>query len=179
MSRQQTEPAEARDPAAAAKEICLRLLTTRSRTRAELREALVRKGIGEDTAEAVLDRLEEVELVDDAAFVEMWVHSRHTYSGQARRALLTELRRKGVDDSLARDAAGEVDSAAEEQRARELVEKKLRGAGPPKDERAAMRRLVGMLARKGYPQGLAIRVALEELADYGVEAGELDMAEEE
>ncbi len=174
-----SEPGQARDPAAAAQAVCLRLLATRPRTRAELRGSLARKGIGEDTAGAVLDRLEEVGLVDDAAFAEMWVHSRHMYSGRARKALLTELRHKGVDDSVAREAAEEVDSAAEEQRARELVEKKLRGAGPPEDEKVAMRRLVSMLARKGYPQGLAIRVAREELAEHGVEAGELDMTEEE
>jgi regulatory protein len=175
----QAEPPEARDPAAAAKEICLRLLAGRPRTRAELQDALARKGIGAGTAEAVLDRLAKVKLVDDAEFAETWVHSRHANSGLTRKALLTELRRKGVDEAVAQEAADGVDSAAEEQRARELVEKKLRGTGPPKDERAAMRRLVGMLARKGYPQALAIRVAREELAEQGVEAGELGIADEE
>jgi regulatory protein len=175
----QAEPAEARDPAAAAKEICLRLLTARPRTRAELWDALARKGIGADTAEAVLDRLEEVGLVDDGAFAEMWVHSRHANSGLTRGALVTELRRKGVDEAVARDAADDVDSAAEEERARELVRKKLRGQATARDEATAMRRLVGMLARKGYPQGLVIRVAREELAEHGIEAGEIDTIDEQ
>jgi regulatory protein len=173
-----SEPGQARDPTSAAKEICLRLLAARPRTRAELHGALTRKGVDEDAAQAALVRLEEVGLVDDAAFAETWVRSRHVRSGQARTALVAELRRKGVDEAAAREAADEVDPAAEEQRARELVRTKLRGQAAPNDETAAIRRLVSMLARKGYPQGLAIRVAREELADYGVGAGERLMTEE-
>jgi regulatory protein len=153
-------------------------MAARARTRAELHGALTRKGVAEEAAQAALDRLEEVGLVDDAAFAETWVRSRHAHSGQARSALVAELRRKGVDEVAAREAAEEVDPAAEERRARELVRKKLRGQAVRIDETAAMRRLVGMLARKGYPQGLAIHVAREELADYGVETGERHMTGE-
>jgi regulatory protein len=174
----QAEPAEARDPTPAAKAICLRLLTARPRTRAELRAALTRKGFAEDTAEATLDRLTDVGLLDDAAFAEMWVRSRHAHSGRARTALVAELRRKGVDEATAREAAEEVDPATEERRARELVRKKLQRPASPSDQTGATRRLVSMLARKGYPQGLAIRVVREELADHGVQTREVDMAEE-
>lgn len=152
-----------------ARKICFRLLTARPRTRMELAQALSRKGIPEHTIEQVLGKLDRAGLINDADFAEAWVHSRHTYDGLARRALATELRRKGVDDSVVADAVSTVDTNAEEQRARQLIRKKLRtNAGT--DEATKVRRLVGVLARKGYPQGLAYRVVREELR----EAGESD-----
>src|ERR1041384_2065669 len=84
------------DPVQRARDICLRPLTARPRTRAELRQALLRKEIEEDVADQVLNRLDEVGLVDDAAFAELWVRSRHTHQGVGRRALAMELRPKGV-----------------------------------------------------------------------------------
>lgn len=145
-----------------AKELCLRLLTERPRTRVELAQALTRKGVEPDIAEQVLSRLDEVGLIDDAAFAEVWVRSRHNFQGLSRRALAVELRRKGVADESAAEALATVDSDAEEERARELVRKRLQGLGGA-DEAAKVRKLVGMLARKGYSQGLAYRVVKDEV----------------
>lgn len=159
------------DPVAAAKEICLRLLTDRARTRQELAQALRRKGIPEDAAAQVLERFDEVGLIDDAAFAGQWVRSRHNHKGLARRAIAMELRRKGVDDEIAGEALAEVDSASEEERAGELVARKLRSlpVGTPEQRASATRRLVGMLARKGYSAGIAYRVVKEALTERGVE----------
>lgn len=150
------------DPVQQAKEICLRLLTVRPRTRVELAQALARKGIEDEVVEQVLSRFDEVGLVDDAAFADVWVRSRHNFQGLSRRALAMELRRKGVADESAAEALATVDTEAEEERARQLVRKRLRALGSA-DEAAKIRKLVGMLARKGYSQGLAYRVVKEEL----------------
>jgi regulatory protein len=163
------------DPVSHAREICLNLLTMRPRTRAELRTGLLRRGVAEDVADQVLGRLDEVGLVDDAAFAEQWVRSRHTYQGMARRALSAELRRKGVADELAAEAVSTLDSETEEARARELVRKRMRAMGGV-EEVAAIRRLVGMLARKGYPEGMAYRVVRDELRNAGADAESLDGA---
>jgi regulatory protein len=146
----------------AAREICLRLLTARPRTRVELAQALGRKGIEPEVAEQVLSRLDDVGLIDDAAFAEVWVRSRHNFQGLSRRALAVELRRKGVADESAAEALASVDADAEEERARQLVRKKLRSLGSA-DEPTKIRRLVGMLARKGYSEGLAYRVVKDEV----------------
>ncbi|WP_016699521.1 regulatory protein RecX [Actinoalloteichus spitiensis] len=172
------EPAAGRDPGlppdeAQARELCLRLLTTRPHSRAELRSRLLRRAVPEEVADAVLDRFDEVGLVDDAAFAEAWVHSRHTQRGLGRRALLSELRRKGVNAQVAAEALDTVDGEAEEERARQLVRRKMRSTGGV-DAQARVRRLVGMLARKGYSQGLAFRVVREELAEEGAEEDVLD-----
>lgn len=150
------------DPAAAARDICLRLLAGKSRSRAELAEALRRKGIPADVTEAVLDRYAEVGLVDDATFAEAAVRSGHLHRGLGRRALRAELRRKGVEDGVAQQAIAAVGPEDEERRARELVRRKLRTASA-RDELTLVRRLAGMLARKGYPEGVALRVVREEL----------------
>jgi regulatory protein len=153
---------------AAARTICLRQLETRSRTRQELAETLRRKGIPDDAAAQVLERFGEVGLIDDKAFADQWVRSRHTHSGLGRRAIAVELRRKGVDSEAAGEALAEIDDASEEARARALVDRKLRTRGGVPDE-AMARRLLGMLARKGYPAGIAYRVVKEAVAEHAAE----------
>ncbi|WP_245782271.1 regulatory protein RecX [Actinokineospora terrae] len=143
--------------AAKARDICYRQLTARDRTRVELAQALRRKEIPDDIAEAVLDKFDAAGLINDAAFAESWVRSRHTHRGLGRRALATELRRKGVDDEIVAEAVAAVDTDAEQERAAELVAKKL-GTMRALDEQTKIRRLVAMLARRGYGEGLAYRV---------------------
>lgn len=164
---------EPRDPVEWARQICLRLLTVRPRTSAELATALRHKGIDGRTAQAVLGRLAEVGLVDDAAFAENYVHSRHAYHGLGRRALAAQLRRRGVDEATTGTAVSAVDSAAEQHRARELVRSRLAGMTAA-DEATTIQRLVGMLARKGYPEGMSYRVVREELRSAGRDTSLLD-----
>ncbi|WP_078630248.1 recombination regulator RecX [Streptomyces roseochromogenus] len=154
------------DPAERARAICLRLLTGTPRTRKQLADALRKREIPEDVAEEVLSRFEEVGLIDDSAFAEAWVESRHHGRGLARRALAQELRTKGVDSSLIDEAVSQLDSEQEEATARELVARKLRATrGLDRDKR--LRRLAGMLARKGYPEGMALRVVRQALEEEG------------
>ncbi len=163
------------DPVTVARAICLRLLTERARTRQELAQALRKRDVPDEAASTVLERFDEVGLIDDAAFAGQWVRSRHAQRGLARRAIAVELRRKGVADEVAQEALAEVDTAAEEQRARELVDRKLRSipADTPERRVTAGRKLVGMLARRGYPGGIAYRVVREALAVFGAEQDEL------
>lgn len=175
MSDQKAEGRVSEDPEQRAKDICLRLLEFRPRTRAELQQALARKGIEAGVAERVLSRLDAVGLVDDKTFAEVWVRSRHTHEGLGRRALAAELRRKGVDDAVTSDALTTVDYGAEEERARQLVRKKLRTLAAA-DEATKVRRLVGMLARKGYTQGMSYRIVRDELRAVGDETTLLDEA---
>ncbi|MGW4805615.1 RecX family transcriptional regulator [Kitasatospora sp. NPDC004272] len=156
------------DPAERARDICLRLLTGAAKSRKQLADALRRKEIPDEAAERVLDRLEEVGLIDDAAFAEAWVESRHAVRGLSRRALAQELRTKGVTGETAERALLQVDADDESEAARALVARKLRStAGLERDVRT--RRLVGVLARRGYAEGLAYRVVREALDAEGTE----------
>ena len=154
------------DPVEQARAICLRLLTGTPRTRKQLADALRIRQIPDDAAEEVLSRFEEVGLINDGAFADAWVESRHHGRGLARRALARELRTKGVDSTLIDEAVSQLDSEQEEETARELVARKLRSTrGLDRDKR--LRRLAGMLARKGYPEGMALRVVRQALEEEG------------
>ncbi len=156
------------DPESVARKILLDQLTGQARSRSELSDRLAKKNVPDDVAQRLLDRFEEVGLVDDEAFARSWVDSRQRTRGLARRALAQELRRKGIDDETTREVLSEVDPRAEEEAARALVRKRLRGLRGV-DDTAAARRLAGMLARKGYSAGLAFAVVREELAAAGRE----------
>ena len=154
------------DPESVARKILLDQLTGQARSRKELADKLAAKNVPGDVATRLLDRFEEVGLVDDDAFARSWIASRQPGKGLARRALAQELRRKGVDDEVAREALDEIDPADEEAAARALVRKKLRSLSRV-DDTTATRRLVGMLARKGYGSGLSFAVVRDELAAAG------------
>ncbi len=145
------------DYESAARSICLRLLTARPRTRAELSAALSRKGVPEDAAEAVLSRLGDVGLIDDAAYAAAYVESRHRGRGLARGALRQALRQRGVADEDVASSRETLDPEREAATAAELVRRKL-GSMRTLDRETQVRRLTGMLARKGYPMGVALRV---------------------
>ena len=156
------------DPESVARNLCLRALTGAPKTRQQLADLLARKDIPEQAAETVLDRLTDVGLIDDAAFASAWVSSRQAGRGLARRALSAELRAKGVEPEVAAAAVEAVDDDDEREAARRLVDRKV-GAMRRLDRATATRRLMGMLARKGYNGGLAAAVVREALDGAGAE----------
>ncbi len=148
-----------------ARSLCLRLLTARARTRAELEGQLVKRGYPDDVSERVLNRLAHVGLVDDRDFAEQWVRSRRVNAGKGKRALAAELQTKGVDDDVISAALAGIDAGAERERAEQLVRERLRREKlADDDDTKVARRLVGMLARRGYSQSLALDVVTGELA---------------
>ncbi len=125
-----------------------------------------------DAAEAVLSRFTEVGLIDDATFATAWVESRHYGRGLGRRALAAELDKRGVGEVDIRAAVDQLSAETERETALALVERKIAGtAGQPRAARA--RRLIGMLARKGYSPGLAFSVVSEALDRAGTETADL------
>jgi regulatory protein len=117
-------------------------------------------------AEEVLDKFQEVRLIDDAEFADMWVRSRSQSRKLARGALRRELSEKGIDPETAAAALEQVTDAGEETAARTLVERKLRpgtNLSDPAERDKAVRRLASMLARKGYQPSQAFRIVNEVL----------------
>lgn len=151
-----------RDPESVARGLCLRALTGAPKTRQQLADLLSKRGVPESAAVTVLDRFGEVGLIDDAAFARAWVSSRQAGRGLARRALSAELRAKGVDPEVAAQAVEAVDDEDERAAARQLVERRLRSMARL-DRATASRRLIAMLARKGYAGGLAAAVVRDAL----------------
>ncbi|MHA7663627.1 recombination regulator RecX [Mycolicibacterium sp. HS_4_1] len=162
QSTSEAEPADAPRREEQARDVCLRLLTTRARSRAELEAQLTKRGFPDDVSARVLDRLTEVGLVDDAAFAEQWVRERRTNAGKGKRALASELRTKGIDAEVIAETLDSVDAGEWRVRAEELVAAKLQRENLD-DETKVTRRLVAMLARRGYSQGMAFDVVNTQL----------------
>ncbi|HEX6337869.1 MAG TPA: regulatory protein RecX [Jiangellaceae bacterium] len=160
------------DPENVARAIALRKLAAAPQTRAQLADAMARRGVPADVRDRVLDRFDDVGLIDDAMFARMWVESRHAGRGLAKKALAHELRRRGVDSALVDEAVAELDPEREETTARALVARRLHSTRGL-DTATRTRRLAGMLARKGYPAGLSFRVVREALEREGVDEAEL------
>ena len=161
------------DPEQVARTILLRRLESAPRTRSELATTLRERNVPEDVALRVLDRFEEVGLIDDRVFARMWVESRQRTRSLSGRALHNELRRKGVRDDLIAEALAQLSAEDELTAAREVAQRKARSVvGLPRATQ--VRRLSGALARKGYGPGLTAQVIREVLdaADADIDAGE-------
>lgn len=158
------DPARERDPDVedVARTILLNKLSAAPRSRAELAEHLSRKHVPDDVAARLLDRFEEVGLIDDEAYARAWVESRQRSKGLASSVLARELRRKGIDDELCAEVLADVQPDDERAAAHRLVQKKLRSMHGL-DDTTRIRRLTGMLARKGYAPQVAFDVVREEL----------------
>jgi regulatory protein len=162
-----TSPATSDDPEGAARQLVVRQLARAPRTRAQLAAMLARRGFPDDTVERVLDRFGELQLIDDAAFAQAWVESRHAGRGLARRALAYELRARGVEGETVDAAVAELSADQEEATARAFVRRRLR-ATASQDTQTRVRRVVAALARKGYSASLAFRLVREELEAEGL-----------
>ncbi len=163
-----TEPESAKwlpeaNPLNVANNIALNQLSMSPKTRAQLEKALAKKDTPPDIAKTVLDRLAELGYVDDLAYAQMFIRSKTNTKHLARRAMSYELAKRGVPKDLIEEALLDITTEDEWEMARELVAKKLRTM---KDlgQDVITRRLMGTLARKGYPGAIAgavIREALE------------------
>ncbi|HVN12792.1 MAG TPA: regulatory protein RecX [Kineosporiaceae bacterium] len=156
------------DPESVARAIVLRKLTAAPRTRAQLADALAVAGVPGDITAATLDRFEDLGLVDDAEFARQWARTRQAGRGLSRRALSHELRQRGIDGELVTTTLDDPELDDELGTARMLVRRRLSATASGRAGEAAerrTRRLLGMLARKGYGPAVAARAVREVLAE--------------
>ena len=152
------------EAADAAKQVLLRRLSNAPRTRKELAKDLKDKDISDDVANLALDRFEEVGLINDQALASNYVSSQHERKGLGKNALRQQLRAKGVSDDVALEAISQISDDQEFQAAFALACKKIRSLQKD-DAKTQLRKIVGVLARKGYSSNLAFRVAKEVITD--------------
>jgi regulatory protein len=149
------------NPASVARAIILRQLTNSPKSRQQLAQKLAERNVPGSFAEAVLDRFEEVKLIDDAEFAQLWVRSRAQNKALARGALRRELAGKGIAPELAEEALAQLSDEDEAGSAEALVRRKLRTSmnlADRAEREKYTRRWVAMLARKGYSPSAAFAV---------------------
>lgn len=145
-----------------AREIIMRRLAERAHSRHDLAQALAKRHVPEEVVDATLDKFAAAGLINDEEFARSWAQGRQRGKGLARRAIAMELRRKGIDEEIAREVLADIDLDDEREAAHRLVQTKLRSMAGL-EQQTQTRRLVGMLARKGYPPGLSFDVVRAEL----------------
>lgn len=153
----------------AARAVVLRKLTGSPKTRHQLAQALRERETSEDIITAVLDRLEEVQLIDDAAFARTWVRTRHELKNLGSSVLRRELTDRGVNQEDAEAALEQLTVEDEESAAMAVIDRELQRVTVPQghsvEERQQRdkitRRLVGKLGRRGHNPGLAFRLIRE------------------
>ncbi|MBG6183783.1 SOS response regulatory protein OraA/RecX [Arthrobacter sp. CAN_A214] len=157
------------DSAGLARSIVLRHLAMAPKSRHQLAQKLRERDIPDDVAGAVLDRFEEVQLIDDAEFAGMWVRSRAQTRSLARSVLKRELADRGIHPDLAEDALAQVTDEDERAAAEQVIRRKMRAGIDLADRKIRdreTRKLVGVLARKGYNPGLAFSL-VRDIMDAG------------
>jgi len=134
-----------------AKNAAYRLLTYRPRSRTELEDKLGKKEYSEDVIRSVLDHCIRLGYINDAAFAAQWAAGRARSRGFGSRRIEIELRSKGIEQDIIREAlAGAVSPEDELAAARRAAEKKLRTMRSV-EPNIMKRRLAGFLERKGFP----------------------------
>ncbi|MBQ9859692.1 MAG: regulatory protein RecX [Clostridia bacterium] len=121
----------------------------------ELEKKLLEEATPEIAAQ-VVERLQEVGLLDDEAYAHRMATGLSEYKGMPRRRVEQELRRRGVDGELAQEAAAGLERE-DFQQALALIEKKYYNKLNDPDSR---RRVVAALARRGFSY-TAVRQAME------------------
>lgn len=124
----------------------LRVLTSRSHSRAELKMKLRRK-YGTDAVEYAIERCEEMGFIDDAAYAREKAEYLRSVKGYAPVRILGELRAAGIDNAIADEALDSLEFSPEDEIPR-IIERKYRGADLS-DEKTR-RRVVSALQRMGY-----------------------------
>lgn len=164
--------AEETDPYTRAKTIVYNQLAYSAKTRGQLRKKLQSEGFEAELIEPLLDKFEAAKLIDDAEYAQTFVAQKSRTKKLSRAALRRELAERGVRGEEAESALAQRTDEQEREDAAELVRKKLR-PGMDLSDRAekdkATRRLLGMLARRGYSSSVSMSVIREELAAYGAE----------
>ncbi|APT82464.1 recombinase RecX [Corynebacterium ammoniagenes DSM 20306] len=166
---------EAEEAKADVRARALRLLDERARSRHELHERLVKLEFAEPVIEDVLDDLTGVGLINDEAFATEWVRQRHARRGKSARALNQELIRKGIAPAIREQALEQIDDDDEEEMAWKLAVKKAKSIKHVPEDRAerdkALRRIVGVLARRGFNGGMSLNLARRALDERCEELG--------
>jgi regulatory protein len=144
-------------------EYALWLLGRQAMSAAEMRARLRRRSLPDAEADRVVARLEELGLLDDAAFAEGYVQNRAGRRG--RLALRRELLAKGVAEATVEASLAERDETSERAAARDLLAKQAwRFAEAHTDDAtragAARSKAYALLARRGFAPEVA-RAAVE------------------
>ena len=120
--------------------VALAALARREHSRSELERKLALRGHDDTCVDAVLDELEDLRLLDEDRFVEVFVRSR-VARGQGPVRIAHELKTRGIEQSVIRDALA-ADEETWVERAQQALARKFSAGSPDQKERARRQRFL-------------------------------------
>ena len=161
ISEKEIEKLKKQDQQGGLYDQALRFLSYRPRSEKEVRDYLQKKGGPIGTTEGIISELKKQDLIDDRAFTEWWLEQRKTFRPRGKFALMMELKQKGIDEELIKDALERlIDEASLVKR---LIEKRAKNY-KNLDQRSFRRKMIGFLARRGFNWPI-IQKVLEEMKE--------------
>lgn len=154
-------PTDSRMATAAAVAFVLRSTKARPQTAAELRAKLDDRGYDSSVIDAAIAKATDLGAVDDGAFARAWVADRGLVRGYSVSRLRGELRRRRVPDPVIDDALAPLDERDDLAVATDLARQRAQRMPAALEPAVVARRLLGFLARRGYTEALARRVAID------------------
>lgn len=148
-------------------------LAQSAKSRKEIMDKILKKGIIPEIAEKIVSRYEELGYIDDEAYAEQFVYSKTTYDKLGKRSISFKLKEKGISEEIIQQVLENIDDEEEEQQAKELALKKAR-TNKRYDTQKRLQQIVGLLVRKGYSGNIAFRVAKEAISEEPAEEDDLD-----
>ena len=151
---------------AKAKKTALNMLAMRDHSSTELREKLAKRDFDAAAIDRLITKLERSNLLNDTEFARRFAKAQREGKKLSRSALRRQLSRKGIDEDTIAGVVDEVDGGAEgeESLARDVAEKKARSTRGL-DHEVRERRILGMLARRGFSSTICLKVTREVLAE--------------
>lgn len=147
---------------AQAKKTAMNMLAMRDHSSDELRKKLVKRDLMPEAIDVLIEKLQNSRLLNDEEFAHRFARAQRENRKLSRSVLKRELSKKGISPELAADAVADIDG--EEELAREVAEKKA-ASTRRLDYAVRERRILGMLARRGFPSAICIKVTRDVLAD--------------
>lgn len=148
-----------------AKQTAFTYLAHKPRTETEVRRKLRRKDIGNRVIDEVIERLHELDYLDDEQYARDYAHNRFSNKGYGPIRIERELIDRGIDRHLAEKTVAEFfEEENEMEAAREQARKRWPRVAGEQDIRKQKRKLFGYLQRRGFSPDVIYQV-VDELVD--------------
>jgi len=162
------------DEEAKAYDAAVRFLGFRPRSRMEVKRYLREREVDDELAEKILERLSNAGYLDDLAFAHYWVENREQFRPRSAVALRQELHEKGVSDADIREVLSVIDQRSGAYTIAAAQARRWLGLG----EAGFTQKVQSLLARRGYPYGIARQVARQLWQESGAHS-EIELGSDE
>lgn len=158
INEKEIEQIEKEEVVAKAFNVAVNFLKTRERSKKEIRDKLKIKEYSESVIEKVLAKLENLDLLNDKRFAEMFVRDRMKLKPKGKKVLSIELAQKGIDRDIIEEVLQELMSGDEEielaKKVFEKAEKKYSGL----EKNLRRDKIIKYLLGKGFSYNIVEKI---------------------